>query len=51
MPAILLPSEWDAWLEGDAKTAKALIRPYEGPMDVQITTPRLSDGGALDLVQ
>lgn len=50
MRAILKPDEWDAWLEGDAKTAKSLIRPYDGPMDVQITIPKLSDGGALNLV-
>ena len=50
MPAILKPEEWEAWLEGDAKTAKALIRPYDGPMDMQVTTPRLEVGGALDVL-
>ncbi|MBV1692556.1 SOS response-associated peptidase [Novosphingobium sp. G106] len=45
MPAILRPEDWDAWLEGDAKTAKALIRPYDGPMVVQDATPVLEKTG------
>lgn len=51
MPAILRPDEWDIWLDGTAAEAKALVRPYDGPMDMQVTTPRLSDGGALDIVE
>jgi len=43
MPAILRPNEWEQWLEGDAKDAKALIRPYDGPMRIQIETPPLAD--------
>lgn len=50
MPAILKPGDWDQWLNGTAGEAAALVRPYDGPMDVQVTTPRLSDGGALDIV-
>jgi putative SOS response-associated peptidase YedK len=51
MPAILKPGEWDQWLDGTAEEAAALVRPYDGPMDMQVTTPRLSDGGALDIVE
>lgn len=51
MPAILKPGEWDRWLDGTPEEAAALVRPYDGPMDVQITTPRLSDGGALDIAE
>lgn len=50
MPAIIKPDEWDQWLDGTAEEAAALVRPYDGPMDVQITTPRVSDGGALDII-
>ncbi|RYG84543.1 MAG: DUF159 family protein, partial [Alphaproteobacteria bacterium] len=51
MPAIIKPDEWDIWLDGSADEAKALVRPYDGPMDMEVTTPRLSDGGALDIVE
>lgn len=51
MPAIIKPDEWGQWLDGTAEQAAALVRPYDGPMDVQITTPRLSAGGALDIVE
>lgn len=51
MPAILKPDEWDQWLDGSAEEAAALVRPYDGPMDMQVTTPRLTDGGALDIVE
>lgn len=51
MPAILQPGEWDTWLDGSAEDAAALVRPYEGLMDMQVTTPRLDAGGALDVVE
>ncbi|MDR6853618.1 putative SOS response-associated peptidase YedK [Sphingomonas sp. BE123] len=41
MPAILPPADWDAWLEADADTARALVRPYAGPMVMQTETPPL----------
>lgn len=28
MPAILAPSDWEAWLEGSAGQAKAVLKPY-----------------------
>lgn len=51
MPVIIAPDEWSTWLEAPASEAKKLQRPYAGPMEVQVTTPRPSDGGALDIVQ
>lgn len=41
MPAILKPGEWDQWLDGTAEEAAALVRPYDGPMDMQVSTPPL----------
>lgn len=41
MPAILKPTEWQDWLSADADTAKALVRPYDGPMVMQVKTPVL----------
>jgi len=51
MPVIVRPEDWETWLSAPAAEAKKLQRPYDGPMDVQVTTPRLTDGGALDIVE
>lgn len=44
MPTILKPAEWQDWLSADADTAKALVRPYDGPMEMQVETPPLPGG-------
>ncbi|HEV7290445.1 SOS response-associated peptidase family protein [Sphingomonas sp.] len=48
MPAILTPAEWLDWLSADAGTAKALVRPYDGPMAMQVETPFLPGESAQD---
>ncbi len=41
MPAILPPAAQSPWLDGTAEEARALIKPYKGPMAQQIATPPL----------
>ncbi|UZK66581.1 hypothetical protein [Sphingomonas sp. M1-B02] len=28
--------EWDTWFDGTTEEVKVLVRPYDGPMDVQL---------------
>lgn len=37
MPVILAASDWEQWLEGDAEEARALCRPFAGPMQIDRT--------------
>lgn len=39
MPAILNPSDFTTWLDGSHDEALALVRPFDGAMTEQVTTP------------
>ena len=39
MPVILRPADLHRWLDGSDADARALVRPYDGPMTRQVETP------------
>ena len=43
MPVILAPEEADTWLSGSLEEARALLKPYAGPVALRAVTRRMSD--------
>jgi putative SOS response-associated peptidase YedK len=43
MPVILPRDAEDAWLEGDVAQAKALVKPYEGPVELRAVSRLVSN--------
>ncbi len=42
MPVILAPDSYEAWLSADTEHARALLRPWDGPVEVTRVHPRVN---------
>ena len=43
MPVILAPEDAETWLSGSLDEARALLKPYAGPVGLRAVTRRMSD--------